>query len=62
MKEEKHHHILCNYWTRPVEGCEQCARLKVKYPDVNEKNVDEKVKELFPSVVIRKSPNEKDSQ
>ena len=45
------HHIWCNYWFRPEEGCKPCKRLKEKYPEDN-LTPDELLEKHFPDVEV----------
>lgn len=47
----KQHHIWCNYFMRPREGCSLCERLYREYP--MDKSPDEMMKEYFPDVIVR---------
>ena len=49
------HHILCNYFMRPEEGCKMCKGLREKYPE--DCSPDELIEKYFPDVVaIKKAP------
>ena len=49
------HHIWCNFFTRPLEGCPQCPGLWEKYP-YDENNFDELAlaAQHFPDAVPRR--------
>lgn len=51
-----HHHIWCNYFSRPAEGCKSCERLRRKYPE--EGSPAEMMREHFPNVKVRSDPPE----
>ncbi len=51
--EPSEHHVWCNFFTRPVEGCELCKRLWEKYPYQDGDDPDELVKKHFPDVIRR---------
>lgn len=45
------HHIWCNYFFRPEEGCKMCESLREKYPE--DCSPDELIEKHFPDVVVR---------
>jgi primosomal protein N' len=48
------HHIWCNFFMRPREGCTQCESLFSRYPDVSRENLDEAMQKHFPNVKVLK--------
>lgn len=50
------HHIWCNNFMLPAEGCEMCKGLRERYPE-GDQTPDELVKKHFPDVVVIPSPN-----
>ena len=49
--KHKEHHIWCNYYHQPVEGCKMCERLRREYPE--DYSLDEMSKKYFPDVKLR---------
>lgn len=49
------HHIWCNYFMRPAEGCKMCEGLRAKYPE--DCSSDELIAKHFPEAISRKMPN-----
>jgi len=52
----KEHHVWCNYYHKPREGCEMCKRLYEAYPDTDRLTPDELLKKYFPDAVLRTRP------
>lgn len=56
MEESKKHHIFCNFFMRPREGCRQCEQLFKNSPykeGENEFEAAERIiKEKYPSVIV----------
>lgn len=52
MSENESHHIWCNWFMRPREGCTMCERLYQEYPPEG-LTPEELVKKHFPDVIIR---------
>jgi len=50
--EYRKHHIWCNYFTRPVEGCIMCKKLHEKYPE--DCTPGKMAGKYFPDAVIRR--------
>jgi len=50
---EQEHHIWCNFFYKPREGCEMCERLYEQYPDSDKLTPDELLKKYFPNVEPR---------
>ena len=59
MDKEKQHHIWCNFWTRPREGCKQCEGLYEQYPIDENMTHEEFVHKYFPDVIVRTTPKGK---
>jgi len=51
------HHIFCNWFDRPEDGCKMCERLRKYYPE--DCTPDELVAKHFPSVIVREGTTEK---
>ena len=51
-REKTEHHIWCNYFMRPREGCKLCERLYKEYP-TGKMTPNELLKRHFPNVIKR---------
>lgn len=47
------HHIWCNFFTRPREGCEMCDRLFRTYPYETEEERETLHEKYFPETIKR---------
>ena len=43
------HHLWCNYFHRPAEGCEMCENLRKHHPD---DKPDKMMKKYFPNAQL----------
>ena len=51
MTKVKEHHIWCNNYTKPIDGCKMCKELNEKYPLKDKEN---HYKKYFPDVKVIK--------
>ena len=49
------HHIWCNDFEQPEEGCKMCKELRGEYPE--DRPEEEMAKKHFPNVIIRNDVN-----
>lgn len=45
------HHIWCNFFGRPVKGCDQCKGLWKLYPYETHEDANGLIKKHFPNVI-----------
>ncbi len=51
-QEEKEHHIWCNHYYKPREGCKMCEKFYKKYP-MDGLTQGELLKKHFPNAILR---------
>jgi hypothetical protein len=54
VNEKTQHHIWCNYWGTPREGCKQCEYLYKDYPIDKNLTMEEMTTKYFPNVKVIK--------